>query len=224
MLQAEYTGDDLLIEMFAQGYDIHGYTAVQVGKLDCTPNEAKKKYPKLRQLYKSVRFLLQYGGTEFALMRSTGLSKEEARAAIDDYYVTFKGEADYKVKQIRFAHKYGFVYSLMRRKRHLEGINSNNKKVSSYFERLALNYPNQSGAADVIMEAQILVDKNKRLKELNYRQVMQTHDEIIGIVPKKHVEESIKIVQKIMETCVKLETVKLIADGGYSDVCYAFAK
>lgn len=224
MLQAEYSGDELLIEMFKQGYDIHGYTAVQVAGLDCEPNECKKLYPKMRQTYKSVRFLLQYGGSEFALSRSTGMSKEESREKLDDYYKTFKGEAEYKIKQIKFAHKYGIVYSLLGRKRHLEGINSDNRKISSYFERLALNYPNQAGAADVIMEAQITIEANERLRELGYKQLLQVHDEVIGSVPRKNVEEAMKIKKRLMENCVKLKKVALIADGDWSANSYAEAK
>ena len=224
MLQAEYSGDELLIEMFREKYDVHGYTAVKVFKLNCSPNEAKKIYPQKRQLAKSIRFALQYGGTEFAIARNAGISKEEARDSVNDYYTTFKGEAEYKVRQKNFAHRYGFVYSLMGRRRHLEEINSNNYKMVGYLERVALNYPNQSGAADIMITAQILVEKDERLKKLGYRQIMQVHDELIGIVPKENVEKSIKIVKEIMETCVKLKHVELIADGDYSEVSYAKAK
>lgn len=224
MLQAEYSGDELLIEMFREKYDVHGYTAVKVFKLNCSPNEAKKMYPQKRQLAKSIRFALQYGGTEFAIARNAGISKEEARDSVNDYYNTFKGEAEYKVRQKNFAHRYGFVYSLMGRRRHLEEINSNNYKMVGYLERVALNYPNQSGAADIMITAQLLVEKDERLKKLGYRQIMQVHDELIGIVPKENVEKSIKIVKEIMETCVKLKHVELIADGDYSEVSYAKAK
>ena len=224
MLQAEYSGDELLIEMFREKYDVHGYTAVKVFKLNCSPNEAKKMYPQKRQLAKSIRFALQYGGTEFAIARNAGISKEEARDSVNDYYTTFKGEAEYKVRQKNFAHRYGFVYSLMGRRRHLEEINSNNYKMVGYLERVALNYPNQSGAADIMITAQILVEKDERLKKLGYRQIMQVHDELIGIVPKENVEKSIKIVKEIMETCVKLKHVELIADGDYSEASYAKAK
>jgi len=225
-LQAHYSQDPLLIEMFKNKYDIHGYTGVKIFNLECHPNECKKLYPEARQLGKSIRFALQYGGTEFAVSRNSGISKEEAREKLDQYYNTFKGEAEYKRRQIKFAHENGFVYSLLKRKRHLIGINSPDYREKSYYERLALNYPNQSGAADIIISAQILIENDKRLKELGAKQVMQTHDELAIITSKESAEEVMKIAKYHMENCLNepLKNVDLIAEGNYSEVSYARAK
>lgn len=57
-----FSGDKNLSEMFANDDDAHGSTAVNMFNLDCTPVEAKKKYPHLRQAAKTINFLLMYGG------------------------------------------------------------------------------------------------------------------------------------------------------------------
>ena len=57
-----FSHDKNLSEMFANDDDAHGSTAVNMFNLDCTPMEAKKKYPHLRQAAKTINFLLMYGG------------------------------------------------------------------------------------------------------------------------------------------------------------------
>ena len=54
-----YSHDKNLTEMFANDDDAHGSTAVNMFNLDCTPMEAKKKYPHLRQAAKTLNFLDQ---------------------------------------------------------------------------------------------------------------------------------------------------------------------
>ena len=227
-LQAEYTQDPLLIEMFNEGYDMHGYTAVKSFHLDCTPNECKKKYPQLRQRGKSVRFALQYGGTAFAISRTLKISRGEAQELVDAYYDTFIGEAEYKRKQIQFAHKNGYVTTLAGRKRRLVGINSSNPKMKSYYERIALNCPNQGGAADVIMHAQLDLEHDSQLKKLKCLQIMQTHDEVCILCPLENVEKAMPRIKYLMENClpeeIKPKSVILDVDGNYSTRSYARAK
>lgn len=54
-----FSHDKNLSEMFANDDDAHGSTAVNMFNLDCTPVEAKKKYPHLRQAAKTINFLDQ---------------------------------------------------------------------------------------------------------------------------------------------------------------------
>ena len=56
-VNAHFSRDKQLLEMFANGDDVHGSTAVQMFELDCKPNEAKKKYKALRQAAKILNFL-----------------------------------------------------------------------------------------------------------------------------------------------------------------------
>ena len=56
-VNALFSRDEKLLEMFANGDDVHGSTAVQMFELDCQPNEAKKKYKALRQAAKILNFL-----------------------------------------------------------------------------------------------------------------------------------------------------------------------
>ena len=58
-VNALFSRDKKLLEMFANGDDVHGSTAVQMFELDCKPNECKKKYKALRQCAKILNFLDQ---------------------------------------------------------------------------------------------------------------------------------------------------------------------
>ena len=58
-VNALFSRDKKLLEMFANGDDVHGSTAVQMFELDCKPNECKKKYKALRQAAKVLNFLDQ---------------------------------------------------------------------------------------------------------------------------------------------------------------------
>ena len=54
---AHFSQDEKLTKMFISGADAHGDTAVNMFELDCTPDEAKKKYPHLRQAAKTLNFI-----------------------------------------------------------------------------------------------------------------------------------------------------------------------
>ena len=56
-VNAHFSKDKRLLEMFANHDDVHGSTAVNMFELDCTANECKKKYKNLRQAAKILNFL-----------------------------------------------------------------------------------------------------------------------------------------------------------------------
>lgn len=56
-LLAHFSQDPYLMETFIHDHDAHGATAVNMFQLDCTPDEAKKKYKALRQIAKTINFL-----------------------------------------------------------------------------------------------------------------------------------------------------------------------
>jgi DNA polymerase-1 len=55
-LLAHFSLDENLVRTFNEGHDVHGSTAVNMFNLPCTADEAKKKYPPLRQVAKTINF------------------------------------------------------------------------------------------------------------------------------------------------------------------------
>lgn len=198
---AHFSRDKNLLEMFREGYDTHGSTAVNMFELDCTPNEAKKKYPHLRQAAKIINFMLMYGGgapTLYDTLKNDPYSPidlgekhyleqyhckdgvEVAQVYIDKYFKSYSGVADFMKKQRRFAHKYGFVYTILKRKRRLPDINSHDMRKMSYCERLAVNSAIQGTAADLTMNAQNRMMNDPWFNEHRAYMMVQVHDRLVG--------------------------------------------
>lgn len=215
-----FSHDKNLSEMFANDDDAHGSTAVNMFNLDCTPTEAKKKYPHLRQAAKTINFLLMYGGgasllyenlktdhyspldlgaKEYLEMYHCKNGVEVAQQFIDKYFESYSGVAKFISGQKKYAHRNHCVYTILGRKRRLPDINSHDRKVSSYCERLAVNSAIQGTAGDITINAQIRVDAVDRLKEMGCNMLIQVHDELVFECPEQYCEEAISIIKHIME-------------------------
>ena len=215
-----FSDDKNLSEMFANDDDAHGSTAVNTFDLDCTPVECKKKYPHLRQVGKTLNFLLMYGGgasllydrlksdhyapldlggEEFLKQYHVRNGKEVAQCIIDKYFRTYSGVAKFIQSQKKFAHRNKFVYTILGRKRRLPDINSSDMAKSSYCERLAVNSAIQGTAGDITINAQIRVAGEERLKELGCNMLIQVHDELVFECPEENLEEAINIIKWDME-------------------------
>ena len=215
-----FSGDKNLSEMFANDDDAHGSTAVNMFNLDCTPVECKKQYPHLRQAAKTINFMLMYGGGANRLYESLkgdhysplDLGGEEyleeyhckngvevAQKFIDRYFESYSGVAKFIKDQHRFAHRNGYVFTILGRKRRLPDINSRDMKKSSYSERLSVNSTIQGTAGDITINAQIRISKDERLKELDCKMLLQVHDELCFSCPTENCDEAIEIIKYYME-------------------------
>ena len=179
---AHFSKDKGLLDAFEHGVDLHGNTAKLMFRLDCDPNEVKKKYPNLRQQGKVIAFLLQYGGSAYTLYLDLnkrgeldtiareqcknpksdfyGCKKGEevAQRLMDLYFDAFSGIANFMRQQKKRVHRQGYVETILGRKRHLTGIWSNDPKEVAYNERLSINACIQGSGADIISSAQIKAD------------------------------------------------------------------
>lgn len=216
---AHFSEDKNLLEMFESGSDTHGSTAVNMFNLDCTPEEVKKKYPHLRQAAKVLNFLLMYGGGASRLYEQlksdhghpVDLGDKEyleaykvrsgldvAQIYIDKYFETYSGVSKFIRNQKRFAHKYGYVYTVLKRKRRLPDINSSDFKAQAYCERLSVNSAVQGSAADLTMSAQNRVSSDPWFYDNGVYMLLQVHDELVFECPEELVEECIAKVQHYM--------------------------
>lgn len=216
-----FSEDENLLEMFRNKHDSHGSTAVNMFGLDCKPDECKKKYPVQRQIGKVLNFLLVYGGGASALCDLLGnydvnLNDEQylkaehckngvevAQKYIDRYFDSYTGVAQFIKDQKKFAHRNGYVQTLIGRHRRLPHLlirNPSGKdfKQISYEERLAVNSAIQGSAGDITINAQNRVEFDERLKELHCYMLIQIHDELVFECPEENVEEAISIISHFM--------------------------
>ena len=83
-------------------------------------------------------------------------------------------------------------------------VGANGCQLITYSElnrlmRRAINTPVQGSAADFAMKAMLNIWDNKKLKQMNYKLLLQIHDEVILEGPIEHVDEAKRIVKKCME-------------------------
>ena len=212
--------DTNLMNMFLSGSDTHSSTAVNMFELDCPIEDVKKKYPHLRQAAKVINFLLMYGGGAYTLYNNlkddpyspidlggkeyleryhVKTGEEVAQAYIDKYFEAYSGITTFMQKQKRFAHRNGYVQTLLRRKRRLPDINSHDFKAKAYCERLSVNSCIQGSAADITMSAQNRINADPWFKSVGADMILQIHDEVVFECPEKYVDDCIAKAKAYME-------------------------
>lgn len=104
-------------------------------------------------------------------------------------------------------------------KRHLWDINSEDMRVRSYLERVAVNVLSQGSAADAVAFAQIDLDNDTVLNSIGAYQVSSVHDEVVMMCPTEFVHLCMERMQYIMSHCMPRRgihlTIPLEAETGY---------
>lgn len=210
-IMASICGDEALIKAFNNDEDIHRSTAALVFEVD-----PKDVTADMRRKAKEVNFGILYGIGAFGLKTRLGISQSHAKEIIDNYFRTFKRVRHFMDDSVRFAQEHGYAETLMKRRRYLKNINSNNRVVRQFEERVAINMPIQGTAADMIKLAMIKI--HNELKRLNTRtkMVLQVHDELVFDAHKDEIETIKPMIKKIMETSLPLK-VPIIVDIGVGD-------
>ena len=210
-LLAHITQDPVMLEAFQKGEDIHARTARLVfnAKTDEELREA-------RRFAKIVNFAIAYAIEPWGLSQRVGITRQEAKKVIEDYYNTYKGVRRYMEEVPIRAREHGYVRSLYGRIRPLQGISDRNANIRKAAEREAINMPIQGTASDIVKIAMLKVDEEFRRAGLESRLLMQVHDELLVEVPEKEVGKVSEILKHEMETAVSLD-VPLVADVGVGD-------
>jgi DNA polymerase-1 len=210
-LLAHITQDLVMLEAFQNGEDIHARTARLVfgAKTDAELKEA-------RRFAKIVNFAIAYAIEPWGLSQRVGISRQEAKKVIEDYYNTYKGVRRYMEEVPVRAREHGYVRSIYGRIRPLPGITDRNANIRKAAEREAINMPIQGTASDIVKIAMLHVDEEFKRAGFGAQLLMQVHDELLVEVPEKEVEEVSAILKREMESAVSLD-VPLVADVGVGD-------
>ena len=223
-LTAHLSQDKMLLKMLRENLDPHGTVATIVFPelANMNPNDVKKREPAKRQIAKKIGFAVDYGGTSVAVSKNLDVDQKTAQKYIDRYFEGFYGLHTYDKAVIRFAQSNGFVKTLGGHKRHLWDINSSDKKVSSYLERVAVNVCSQGSGGDVAMFATLDVDSDPVLKAIGAYLFLNVHDELGLMCPTKYVELGMERLQYHMEHCLQKRGINLtipleaVPDYGHS--------
>ena len=193
-LLAHFSADELLVEAFRRGDDIHSLTAQQV--FGVPPLMVNAEH---RRRAKAVNFGIVYGLSPFGLAQQLQIEKSEAKKFIDAYFEKYKGVRRYLDRTLEEARREQRVKTLFGRIRPIPDINSKNANMRGFAERTAVNTPLQGTAADLIKLAMIRVDAELRKRKLKSRMLLQVHDELVFEVPESELNLMRDLVQGKME-------------------------
>ncbi len=207
-LLAHMAGDEVMIEAFKSGEDIHTITASQV--FGVSPAEVTGE---MRRRAKAVNFGIVYGISAFSLAQDIGVFQNEARTYMERYFAKYHGVREYMDRVVAEAKEKGYVSTLMGRRRSLPELKSSDRNLRAFGERVALNMPIQGTAADVMKLAMIHADEALTREVPDARLVLQVHDELIVECPAQKAEQVKELLTREMESVMEL-SVPLIAGAG----------
>ncbi|MDQ3668133.1 MAG: DNA polymerase I [Acidobacteriota bacterium] len=210
-LLAHITQDPVMLEAFQNGEDIHARTARLVFGAQ---TEAELK--EARRLAKIVNFAIAYAIEPWGLSQRVGISRQEAKKVIADYYNTYKGVRRYMEEVPLRAREHGYVRSIYGRIRPLPGINDRNANIRKAAEREAINMPIQGTASDIVKIAMLRVEEEFKRTGLKSRLLMQVHDELLVEASADESQQVAGILKREMESAVALD-VPLVVDVGTAD-------
>jgi DNA polymerase-1 len=191
-----------------RGGDIHRQTAALifgVGEAQVTSE--------MRARAKTINFATIYGQGPFALSRQLGITLDEAKRFIRQYFERFAGVRAWLDQTIAQARERGYVETLFGRRRYVAEIHDRNFNVRSFAERTATNSPLQGSAADLIKLAMIRIQRGLRGAGLAARMVLQVHDELVLEVPEPELEAARALVKREMEEAARLRVPLVVTLG-----------
>jgi DNA polymerase-1 len=205
---AHFSQDPALLDAFRHDEDIHARTAALIHDKDIAD-----VLPGERRGAKTINFGLIYGMGVQKLARELKIKQTEAQEFTEKYFEKMATLKAYYDTIVEDALKHGFVTTLAGRRRLLPELHSRNNQLSSQARRQAVNTVIQGSAADIIKMAMVQAHKDKPLKELEARLILQVHDELIIEAPEANIEAAGARLMEIMQTVAKLD-VPLKVDMG----------
>lgn len=204
---AALAGDEKMGEAFCQGLDIHTATAASIWKIPL--DEVSREQ---RRAAKTINFGIIYGQGPLALSKGAGISFEEAKEFIAEYFHVYAGVRGYLDNTKALAHARGYVETLFGRRRPIPDINSPFPQLRAAAERMAINMPVQGTSADLIKLAMIDLERALPKISKDARLLLQVHDELVFEVPEGEVKQVTPFVIDIMQNIEKIG-VPLVVDA-----------
>lgn len=191
---AHCSEDPILIRAFEEDEDIHTRTAAEVFQVFPSFIDAE-----LRRQAKAINFGIVYGMSPFGLSKQLNISQKMAKTYIDNYFSRYQGVKAFMDRTVAEAQQTRKTTTLLNRIRLLPDIDSTNRTVRQFAERMAINTPIQGSAADLIKLAMIKVDRVLDQKGFKAAMLLTVHDELVFEAPPNERAEIEVLVRQIME-------------------------
>ena len=197
---ADLANDEVMLDAFKNGADIHRKTASEVFKVDFDKVTSLQ-----RSNAKAVNFGIVYGIGDYSLSKDLHITRKEAKEYIENYLNTYKGIKQYMEDIVAIGKEKGYVETIMKRRRYIPELKSKNYNVRSFGERVALNTPIQGSAADIIKVAMVKFYNRLNEENLKAKLILQVHDELIVDCPEDEREKVLEIMKDVMTHAVDLK-------------------
>jgi DNA polymerase I len=198
---AHLSEDPQMLGAFAAGHDIHAATAARVFKVPIEQVD-----PNQRRLAKVANFGSIYGQGEYGLSQQLSIPGDEARAFLREYWTTYERLKEWLDALRADAREKGVVVSATGRRRAIPDLRSPNYSLRMAAERMAINFPIQSLAADIIKIAMVRLQREMDGGAIAGRMLLQVHDELVFEVPEAEVDAFAEMVPRVMTGAYDLMT------------------
>ncbi|MHA8061078.1 DNA polymerase I [Aquirufa beregesia] len=173
-IMAAFSQDESMCEAFNKGLDVHKATAAKVFQVPLEEVSSD-----MRRKAKTVNFGIIYGVSAFGLAAQIDISRTEAKEIIDQYFIEFPKVKSYMDQSITKARDFGYVETVLGRRRYLKDILSPNMNERGFAERNAINAPIQGSAADMIKVAMIQIQDFLWKENMKSKMILTVHDELV---------------------------------------------
>lgn len=214
--------DEVFVESYATGQDLHTRTASEV--FDVPYDQVDKLQ---RGAAKAINFGLCYGMSTVGLSKRLKISEKEAAVMIGKYFNRYKGVKRYLDQAGRDAVRNRYSTTISGRKRFYNMPpydHPDRRKMQGSIERQGKNAGIQGSNADTIKEAMILLVE--RLKPYDAKLILTVHDEVVVEVVEEQKREVAPVVaQSLVDgfgryfDLIPMETDTLIGPCWLKDSC-----
>lgn len=183
------SGDHNMIGILSKGGDIHKETAILLsgGRWNSFDEDEKELQ---RKHAKTINFGVIYGMGAKTLAKTTGMSVKDAKQYLRNHNEAFPSIRETKEIMDEQLDSQGFLTTILGRRRNIKNPEEHYKGFNSV---------DQGTAADVMKLSMIEVYKDSKIKNLDYKPLLQVHDELVGICPLSARYELMRRKKELME-------------------------
>ena len=224
---AHLSGEEVLIEAYRNGDDVHALTARLL--LDRPAGETVSSDE--RRLGKTINFGVIYGMGAQRFAREAGVGQAQAKDFLSKYKQRYPRVFAFLEMQERLALSRGYVETILGRRRpfpfdpgglgrllgkdpleiDLEVARRGGMEAQQL--RAAANAPIQGSSADIIKKAMVELHHQLQTRGLEARLLLQVHDELVLEANPADLEATVALTREVMEQAVTL-AVPLKVDTG----------
>jgi DNA polymerase-1 len=190
---AHAAGEQVLMEIFERGEDVHTATASRVFGVRDDAIDAG-----MRSKAKMINYGIVYGLSDYGLADRLNIPRAEAKEFIDAYLERFPRVAEFMAETIEQAKEEGHVKTLWGRRRQIPELRARNYQVRTLGERLAVNTVIQGTAADIIKLAMVRCHRALEESKLRTRLLLTIHDELLFEGPPGEADAARALIEREM--------------------------